>query len=429
MAVTHHLLLPTNEPTMKVLRLTQLVYLLLAIGVRRGNALPKLDSRAALRLRGGQSEDAARAVDAASSDQAEAKPSIEHTQPRTFVGFGTSLSDLKSSVAERSAQVRQTLKSQLEALREKRANLDMGDWKEGMQAVGPASVAVADWFYHDGELTFIGVYSLALLGASSGFHLFLYFITVGYACGILLPVLVALYVASAGPIENLTTLHSAFTVLWAIRAASFFLHREYVNWPQLHDKVVEVNKMARLNSKFFCWFIYSFFYTAMASPCVYRLKSGKSWGAVGKMALGLQGTGLLLESVADHQKSIFKGQPGNRNQWCNVGLFKFSPFPNYLGEITFWSGTFIGGLACYEKPLEWVLATIGILFISVVIRGAVISLGAKQMRKYGENADFCEFRRTHTILGPNPFVKKPSPSPSTPEEVPGTIEVDPQPAL
>jgi steroid 5-alpha reductase family enzyme len=126
----------------------------------------------------------------------------------------------------------------------------------------------------------------------------------------------------------------------------------------------------------------------------------------GKVALGLQATGLVLETVADYQKSTFKALTGNRNQWCNVGLFKYSTFPNYLGEISFWYGTFLAGMASFTTISEWTLALFGVFFVTIVIRGAITSLGAKQMRKYGSNPDFVEFRRTHQAPGPLPFQKR-----------------------
>jgi hypothetical protein len=43
-------------------------------------------------------------------------------------------------------------------------------------------------------VTFITLYALALFGASCGFHLFLYFITLGYALGVTLPLAFALSV-------------------------------------------------------------------------------------------------------------------------------------------------------------------------------------------------------------------------------------------
>jgi hypothetical protein len=44
----------------------------------------------------------------------------------------------------------------------------------------------------DSGVSFLSLYVLSLLGASCGFYLFLYFITVGYAIGITLPLIVAL---------------------------------------------------------------------------------------------------------------------------------------------------------------------------------------------------------------------------------------------
>ena len=333
-----------------------------------------------------------------------------HRSPR-FLGF--TLSDLKSSAATRGAQVGANLKNQLDLIRKKQASLSMlprmpDEWKgrssEAMkQVVVPAAAAAMELLYRNGDVRFLGVYALALVGSCSGFHLFLYFITVGYALGVMLPVCVALYIYSKQPVENLTAVHSGLTILWGIRSAAFFLYREYVNWPLLHDKVVEVNQMARLGSKLFCWIVYSFCYAAMATPCLSRLKSGAGWARFGKVALGLQATGLVLETVADYQKSTFKALTGNRNQWCNVGLFQYSTFPNYLGEILFWYGTFLAGMASFKSISDWTLAMFGVFFVTIVIRGAITSLGAKQIRKYGSNPDFIEFQRTHGLLGPLPF--------------------------
>mmetsp|Transcript_3089 Transcript_3089/g.3505 ORF Transcript_3089/g.3505 Transcript_3089/m.3505 type:complete len:152 (+) Transcript_3089:2-457(+) len=137
------------------------------------------------------------------------------------------------------------------------------------------------------------------------------------------------------------------------------------------------------------------------SPCLHRLNSPDApWGTLGKLAIGIQTFGLFLESVADYQKCVFKSEPGNRNRWCHEGLWKYSTHPNYMGEISFWVGTFLGGIGCYKTTLHWVGSIIGLLFILAVMRGAISSLGAKQLRKYGNDVEFLEFRRTHSILGP-----------------------------
>ena len=43
--------------------------------------------------------------------------------------------------------------------------------------------------------------------------------------------------------------------------------------------------------------------------------------------------GLILESVSDVQKYIFRSKPENKGKVCDVGLFTWSRHPNYFGEI------------------------------------------------------------------------------------------------
>jgi steroid 5-alpha reductase family enzyme len=119
----------------------------------------------------------------------------------------------------------------------------------------------------------------------------------------------------------------------------------------------------------------------------------------------MQALGLLLETVADQQKMTFKSQPGNRNRWCNTGLWKYSTHPNYLGEQLFWLGSFLGGLSCYLTRVNLGMAIFGLLFISIVLSGARVSLGSKHLRKYGADVEFLDFRRTHSMWGPIPWRK------------------------
>lgn len=61
--------------------------------------------------------------------------------------------------------------------------------------VGPSFVTALSVFYQSQNgISFLSLFALSLLGSSSGFYVFLYFITTGYTLGIGLPVLVALYV-------------------------------------------------------------------------------------------------------------------------------------------------------------------------------------------------------------------------------------------
>jgi len=334
----------------------------------------------------------------------------EHISGRTF--FASSAKRTSSRLASNLQQQWVTLRSRALPSVDLATIMEQSS-KVWIDSVVPATLFLRDAFWSSGSgetatLTLPAVYALALLGASSGFYMFLYFITIGYALGIMFPLAAAMLIYnSKGKIPALTNLHSGLVIAWAIRTASYFWYREFVNWPQLHEKVVEVNKMAKLSSKLFCWMIYSVFYVLMVIPCLSRFeaRSEIQWCTGGKVALGIQAFGLLIEALADYQKSTFKSIPGNRNQWCHVGIWTYSTYPNYLGELLFWYGSYFAGIPAYQTSLQWTLATIGILFITLVMKGAVSSLGAKHMRKYCNNPDFVQFQKSHTMFGPNPMAK------------------------
>lgn len=198
-------------------------------------------------------------------------------------------------------------------------------------------------------------------------------------------------------------LHSSITILWGIRLFSFLAIREYVTWPALHQKVIEVQAKMKipLASKILCWFVYSFFYLALVASCWSRLlqmnlSSSPTWGILGYAGLSLQVVGLLLETIADLQKSSFKSH--NRHSWCNVGVWKYSTHPNYLGEGVFWWGTYLAH--GFYSPLASALATVGLVFILSVLKGSAKSLSSKQKEKYGQDMDFYQFQRTHNVFGP-----------------------------
>lgn len=178
----------------------------------------------------------------------------------------------------------------------------------------------------------------------------------------------------------------------------FLIWREYFTWPELHSQVVELQKTMDIPfaSRLLCWFVYSFFYVSMMASNWSRLQSNGRWGIVGYSGLLFQITGLLLETIADLQKNGFKCM--HRHSWCNVGLWKWSTHPNYLGEGLFWWGTYLGH--GFNSPGHTVFATVGLLFVITVLKGSTRSLSRKRLEKYSGQPGFYEFQRTHSIWGP-----------------------------
>ena len=315
----------------------------------------------------------------------------------------------------------------------------------------------------EASLSFFSVYCWALAGSSVGFYLFLYFISIGYAAGITLPLVACLAkywrTVPAASRSADAACHTAAVILWGCRSVAFFLYREYAQWPELHKKIVQANNQKQAPTvavKLLCWLVYSFLYVCMLSPCWLRLQSAAASSATATAAvsnhhaagtiwwsrtsLALQLAGLALETVADWQKSAFKTSnlPDSRHEWCRTGVWSWGTHPNYAGEWLFWLGTVAGGLPaiCYQQQHTFALLLLvltGFVFITTVLRGAVTALDGKHWEKYGGLVEFREFRARYTVLGPKlvPLVQEWWRHSSTSNQafLPSTADTRAEPAL
>jgi len=97
----------------------------------------------------------------------------------------------------------------------------------------------------------------------------------------------------------------------------------------------------------------------------------RPWGLLDALAVLVTGGAVLLEQTADRQLLRFRrGDPAPGSILAS-GLWARSRHPNYLGEIGFWWGLFLFGLAA--RP-EWWWTGIGALAITLLFRIASLPL-------------------------------------------------------
>jgi steroid 5-alpha reductase family enzyme len=80
-----------------------------------------------------------------------------------------------------------------------------------------------------------------------------------------------------------------------------------------------------------------------------------SFNVVDVVALVVTAAAIAVETLADNQMRAFARNPDNRGRTIDVGLWSRSRHPNYLGEISFWCGLYLFGLAA-DPHWWWTIA-------------------------------------------------------------------------
>lgn len=105
---------------------------------------------------------------------------------------------------------------------------------------------------------------------------------------------------------------------------------------------------------------------------------------------------IVIESVADEQLRTFRRGKQEDGAICTVGLWKWSRHPNYFGEISFWGGLLLFGIAA---GAPW-WSAIGLVAMVGLFVGASIPLAEK--RSLRRRPHYAEHQRRTSMLIPWP---------------------------
>jgi steroid 5-alpha reductase family enzyme len=120
----------------------------------------------------------------------------------------------------------------------------------------------------------------------------------------------------------------------------------------------------------------------------------RTFGWLDVVAVLVTVAGISLEAVADQQMRAFTRDPANRGRIADKGLWRWSRHPNYLGEITFWWGMWLFGLAA-DPGWWWTVAGP----IVVVLLFTFVSVPMMDRRSLDRRPDYAEhIRRVPALL-------------------------------
>jgi steroid 5-alpha reductase family enzyme len=106
-------------------------------------------------------------------------------------------------------------------------------------------------------------------------------------------------------------------------------------------------------------------------------EGGASLGWLDALATLVTAGGIALEARADQELARFRRTPHTPEEFLCAGLWARSRHPNYFGEMSFWTGLFLFGLAAGGPWWHGV----GALFIALLFRFASLPLMEKRMQE------------------------------------------------
>lgn len=113
-------------------------------------------------------------------------------------------------------------------------------------------------------------------------------------------------------------------------------------------------------------------------------------------------TGFAIEVAADWQKGRFRRDPANRNRFIQTGLWAWSRHPNYFGEIMLWTGIALIAFPVLQGVQHLTLISPIFVYLLLTKVSGIPLLDARAMGRWGDSAEYLEYRNRTPVLFPRP---------------------------
>lgn len=232
-----------------------------------------------------------------------------------------------------------------------------------------------------------------------GFKKFVYFMSVGYGFSVASSG-IALLVLYRGSLTLATVALCGLLVVYGVRLGGFLLLRELKNaaYRKTLKEATGDDKPMPVFVKAAIWVCCCVMYVMQTSPVLYRMDAHAQDGIAAWVGVAIMALALVLETLADKQKSAAKAQ--NPNRFCDTGLYKIVRCPNYLGELLFWTGVLVSGAGALQTAGQWAIAVVGYLLLVYVMFSGAKRLEGRQTKNYGNDPEFLAYVKTTPILLP-----------------------------
>ena len=248
------------------------------------------------------------------------------------------------------------------------------------------------------------IFGVCALCCAVGFKKFVWFLSIGYGFAIIgggITVMIFALVKNwAGSVLWLLILQTLLFIAYGVRLSGFLLFRELKNKAYQKtlnedaggDKKMPVFVLAAI------WLIVAVLYTAQVSPVFYRYYNGCTDVVVPIVGMVISVCGLVLETIADKQKSAQKKE--NPKMVATKGLYKIVRCPNYFGEILFWTGVLVSGVTALKNVGQWIIAILAWIAIVYIMFNGAQRLEKRQNERYGNDPAYQAYVNKTPIILP-----------------------------
>ena len=246
-------------------------------------------------------------------------------------------------------------------------------------------------------------FALSLLVCLCGFKKYVYFLSIGYGFSVSVIGAAMIVMSIMGLYEGVTLAHYiqfALFVIYGFRLSGFLLIREIKNAAYrktLSEATGDESKMP-IFVKVVMWLMVAVLYVAQTSGVAFRLFNSAASSAWQWVGIGISVFGIVLEAIADQQKSKQKAE--RPNMVATKQLYKIVRCPNYFGEILFWTGVTVSCLDCLQGAGQWIVVLIAYVCIVYIMFNGAQRLEKRQMERYGDNEEYKAYADKTPIIIP-----------------------------
>ncbi len=223
----------------------------------------------------------------------------------------------------------------------------------------------------------------------------------------LAPLPIALYWASLNPdvpeVRQLLAL--ALLTVWGLRLTANWVAR----WRGAGDEDFRYREIRERTGR---WYWPASFFSIHLMPTAWVFlgllplypalaKPAPGFGPLDALATAVTALAIALEAIADLQLRRFLRTRTDREAVLDSGLWAWSRHPNYFGEVLFWWGVFLFGLA--SGP-GWDWTAVGPLSITLLF--VLVSVPWMDRRMLSRHPGWAEYRRHTSGLVPWPRARR-----------------------